>query len=61
MRKEAILDAKAEAKRFLNRVKEYEEVERLRPGWQANPMESGALRRSSMDLTRALAFMRRSS
>jgi hypothetical protein len=59
MNREKIANAKREAKRFLERVHAYE----------ANPpqyefvgsKEGGALKRASMDLTRALADLRRPS
>ena len=67
MTKHDIEAALAEAKRFearademLRRMKEYEaEKGNKSPesGWW--PMESGALKRASLDLTRALAKMRR--
>jgi hypothetical protein len=52
--------AKAEAKRFLQKVKEYEEASCGcdYSGWM-HPVQSGAMRRLSMDLTRALADMRK--
>lgn len=64
MTPEAIKTAEAEAKRFLSRVAEWRKAQRTEtyplgtytPG---TPRESGALRRSSMDLTRALATMRK--
>lgn len=58
MNNDAIKEAKQEAKRFLRRIEDYE----ANPSacvWN-KPKESGALRRSSMDLTRALAKMRQS-
>lgn len=59
MKAKQIMIAAAEAKRFLVKVREYEE----------NPpahdfigtKETGSIRRASMDLTRALADLRRSS
>ena len=65
--------AVAEAKRFLERAKAYREALKSpdRRGWTDAqgkyhehisinaPLESGALRRASLDLTRALAAMRR--
>lgn len=57
MRKEYIEEAEAEAKRFLKRVQAYRDAD-PRYNWQS-PCESGALRRASMDLTRALTKMRR--
>jgi hypothetical protein len=67
MTKHDIEAALAEAKRFetratemLRRMKEYENKNGSAPpesGWW--PMESGALKRASLDLTRSLAKMRR--
>ena len=60
----AIKNAKAEAKRFLDRVKEYEAKTSTITNHDASmyaPVQSGALRRASLDLTRALAAMRRYS
>jgi hypothetical protein len=54
-----IKTAKAEAKRFLKRLDEYEQEVKARGGNYDCPKESGALRRASMDLTRALAEMRK--
>ena len=57
MQKPNITRAVLEASRFLARAKEYQEaVKKTHP---AAPMESGSLRRASLDLTRALAAMRR--
>jgi hypothetical protein len=54
-----IMTAAAEAKRFLERVRQYQENE---PQYEFSPSkEGGALKRASMDLTRALADLRRSS
>lgn len=51
--------AKAEAKRFLDRVAEMEiQLKDRNLPWYGCP-ESGALRRASLDLTRALANLRR--
>ena len=64
MQSACIVDAKREAQRFLKRVKAYEE----RYGSDTNFREychmvgfkeTGALRRASLDLTRALAQMRK--
>jgi len=51
--------AQAEARRFLNRVDDllFEAEEPTGPVWASK--ESGALRRASMDLTRALAEKRK--
>lgn len=69
MDKKLIQTAKQEAERFLQRVAELEAVEAIEKArhekqkgtWHQKwfPVESGALRRSSLDLTRALAKMRR--
>jgi hypothetical protein len=65
MNTRAIKTAKAEAKRFLNRVREYEvktsTVTSYDDASMYAPAQSGALRRASLDLTRALAAMRRYS
>lgn len=55
MTPETIKTAVAEAKRFIAAAKRLEATDQV---W-SNPKESGALRRASMDLTRALADMRR--
>jgi len=57
MRRETIETAVNEAKRFIERAEEFMWVD-TGNGWE-HPRESGALRRASMDLTRALADMRR--
>ena len=61
MKLKLIKEAKSGAKRFLKRVdasiKADQEKER---DWRMIPKESGALRRSSLDLTRALVDMRKS-
>ncbi|MDO8706265.1 MAG: hypothetical protein Q7J84_15090 [Sulfuricaulis sp.] len=66
MQKEAIQAAEAEAMRFLNRIIALREAIAKYPKdsqeahWSFLPVvEAGALRRASMDLTRALARMRR--
>ena len=53
MTPEQVAETKTEAKRFLQCVDEWEKSRGVK--------ESGALRRSSMDLTRSLAKMRRSA
>ena len=65
MRKNNILEAKAEAKRFLGRVGELEAAMQREwpndtPSYTSGllPRECGAVRRASLDLTRALAKMR---
>lgn len=52
--------AECEARRFLRAVDEWKkvELEKAEPYYN-NPKESGAVRRASMDLTRALAEMRK--
>lgn len=57
MLREDIETAVSEAKRFIKRANELKLVED--GPYSYNPRESGALRRASMDLTRALADMRR--
>lgn len=70
MQQSNITRAVLEASRFLARAKEYQEAVKNPHGsyeWEgkihkthpAAPMESGSLRRASLDLTRALAAMRR--
>lgn len=62
-----IKNAEAEAKRFLARIAEYKTAVKNAKyvghyGTEytaATPKESGALRRSSLDLTRSLADMRK--
>ena len=56
MTSQNIDEAVAEAKRFIKRAKELKEANSKEGWWHAR--ESGALRRASMDLTRALAKMR---
>ena len=59
-----IKEAKAEAKRFLQRVAEWEAQQGRKDDFGHRidtPKESGAVRRASMDLTRALAKLRRYS
>ena len=58
MQDKTIKAAEEEARRFLACAKAYREERLMREGWNP-PRESGALRRASMDLTRALANMRR--
>lgn len=48
----------AEARRFLRKAEELAAVEAMEPVY-SNPRESGACRRASLDLTRALADYRR--
>lgn len=61
----SIKAAAAEAKRFLQRVKEWEAEQGTYEGHGgfrfsiSTPKQSGAVRRASMDLTRALSAMRK--
>lgn len=57
MQPDKIKDAVVEAKRFLKKADEYHRVEKINE-W-SSPREAGAMRRASMDLTRALADMRK--
>lgn len=57
MNSKTVAIAKAEATRFLKKVREYEENP---PRYECSAsQQGGALRRASMDLTRALADLRR--
>tara|TARA_R110000803_G_scaffold50845_2_gene105407 strand:- start:324 stop:518 length:195 start_codon:yes stop_codon:yes gene_type:complete len=60
MKVENILEAEQEAKRFLKRVRALRKVQGLKDidkrTYQS--METSAVKRSSMDLTRSLALMR---
>lgn len=59
MKYENIKKAAAEAKRFLSRVNALHDADcNVDRPWTC-PKEMGAIRRASMDLTRALAEMRR--
>lgn len=49
-------EAEAEARRFLKRVAQWKAA-RKEPG--THPRESGAMKRASMDLSRALATLRK--
>lgn len=68
MRIDNILEAEQEAKRFLKRLKEVKESEcnkdcfnkEQRP-FTRTSKETGALKRASLDLTRALSKMRNES
>ena len=51
-----VTEAEAEAKRFLRRVAQWRAA-RKEPG--THPIESGAMKRASMDLSRALSVLRR--
>jgi hypothetical protein len=72
MNRDTLKTAIVEAERFLARAKDVPEpVERAPAEWTKNgkalmddsipPKDSGAVRRASMDLTRALADLRRPS
>lgn len=67
MTTENIAETKLEAQRFLQRVDEWEkshytyEIRGGDPYMRYGVKESGSLRRSSMDLTRSLAKMRKPS
>lgn len=54
-----LIVAEAEAKRFLDRCEAYREAAGNRIGYSDHPRESGAVKRASMDLTRALADLRK--
>ena len=59
MTKEAIDDASDLAERFISAYVDYTERLKVDPAWSSGCKESAALRRASLDLTRALARMRR--
>jgi hypothetical protein len=54
-------EAKVLAQRLVERAEAWEKARAEAPKYAAIPRESGALRRASMDLTRALADLRRPS
>lgn len=54
-----LADAEKEAKRFLDRCKILREAMMENEYIWNNPVESGAVRRASLDLTRALAAWRK--
>lgn len=56
--KDRLVDAISEAERFLKAAKKLREVD-AKDDWN-HPIESGAAKRASMDLTRSLAVFRRS-
>ncbi len=58
MKMEDILKAEQEAKEFLSRVKVVREERKATRGTLFGDRNTGALRRQSMELTRALADMR---
>ena len=57
MNKQRIEQVEAEIARVQQRIAEWKASELL--GWGTGPKENGALRRASLDLTRALADMRK--
>lgn len=57
MQPDKIKEAISEARRFLKKAENYERVMKINE-W-SNPKEAGAMRRASLDLTRALADMRK--
>jgi len=60
MNNSTIDDAVKEAKRFLKCAQEFKHAEKeKRYSYQSFPKESGAMRRSSLDLTRSLANLRK--
>jgi hypothetical protein len=61
MRLETLQDAVQEAERFLERARTLQELVKKNPRWgmSAQRSASGAVRRASMDLTRALTKLRR--
>lgn len=46
------------AKIFIGKAEKLQKAKDIKPDWENYPKESGALRRSSLDLTRQLAEMR---
>lgn len=56
---ESILKAEEEALEFIVRAKKLRELAKTNSRLYRVPKETGALRRQSMELTRALAVMRR--
>lgn len=54
-----LIEAMNEAKRFLKKAEELYKKESQNKGFIWSSKESGALRRASMDLTRALAELRK--
>lgn len=60
MKENAIIEAKAEAERFLKRVEALMNDPFDWPKMRWGSANTGAVKRASMDLTRALAKMRRS-
>lgn len=60
MNLEAVKTAESEARRFLRRVQDMKEKNKDQPSW-VPAKEKAAVKRASMDLTRALADLRRSN
>ena len=61
MNRATLENAMVEAQRFIDRAHELSAAEPTRGYFSSSPKESGAVRRASMDLTRALAEMRKPS
>ena len=60
MNLDTVNEAITEARRFIQRAEAWKKVEAEKAkSYYNNPKESGAMRRASMDLTRALAKMRK--
>lgn len=63
MNKETVVEAKAEVKRFLKRLEELEKTANYKEGKDYTEVgycpESAALKRSSMDLSKSLAKLRK--
>ncbi len=64
MNKRTLTTAENEAERFLAKIRELRELNNFSTGeigsyHNNNPREQGAVKRASMDLTRALADLRR--
>lgn len=59
MKLENVKEAAEEAERFIKKYNDYIFAEQTKhASWSMTPKESGALKRASMDLTRALSKMR---
>jgi hypothetical protein len=64
MKRQAIIDAEKEAKRFLEKAVEFHRMDRDIPNYSKDTVcqtskEAASLKRSSMDLTRALTNLRK--
>lgn len=59
MNKQRIEQVEAEIIRVQQRIAEWKVALAAQPNWGTFPKENGALRRASLDLTRALADMRK--